>query len=391
MLEARTGWHSWQRFALLPRPRLRCSSRRRQARSTRSTVLNGAGSTFVSPLVSTWTPAIGSAFDYTVQYSADRLGRRHPGDHQPHRRLRRLRCAADAGSVHRVQRLRPDPVGACRHGDPVQRPRASRCRSSTNLHLSGDVIAKIYMGQITNWNDPAIKALNPEATDARPEDHARLPHRQLRHDLQLHRLPLLGQPDLEVAGRRRASRSRGRPASGRAARPVSPVSSRTPPAQSATWTRPSRSRTSCTSRRSRTAAGKFIYPSIRNVAAAGATITSVPANNELHIVNPPKTAPAGVSDLHLHLHHPPDQVVERDGAPKDGLLGADDGPTGQVHGEAVVLADPQGRARRGREDAQAGPAEHLGFWASPSQTIVLGVRAEGAPRGAPSAFLIGSA
>ena len=34
------------------------------------TVLNGAGSTFVSPLVSVWTPAFGSAFDYTVQYSA---------------------------------------------------------------------------------------------------------------------------------------------------------------------------------------------------------------------------------------------------------------------------------------------------------------------------------
>ena len=35
-----------------------------------TTVLNGAGSTFVSPLVSVWTPALGSAFDYTIQYSA---------------------------------------------------------------------------------------------------------------------------------------------------------------------------------------------------------------------------------------------------------------------------------------------------------------------------------
>ena len=34
-----------------------------------ATVINGAGSTFVSPLVSVWTPALGSAFDYTVQYS----------------------------------------------------------------------------------------------------------------------------------------------------------------------------------------------------------------------------------------------------------------------------------------------------------------------------------
>ena len=36
--------------------------------------------------------------------------------------------------------------------------------ANTNLRLNGDVIAKIYMGTITNWNDPAIKALNPKAT-----------------------------------------------------------------------------------------------------------------------------------------------------------------------------------------------------------------------------------
>jgi phosphate transport system substrate-binding protein len=31
----------------------------------------------------------------------------------------------------------------------------------TNLRLSGDVIAKIFTQQITNWSDPAIKADNP--------------------------------------------------------------------------------------------------------------------------------------------------------------------------------------------------------------------------------------
>ncbi|MFC6276081.1 phosphate ABC transporter substrate-binding protein PstS [Psittacicella hinzii] len=30
------------------------------------------------------------------------------------------------------------------------------------LVLNGDIIAKIYMGQITKWNDPAIQALNPD-------------------------------------------------------------------------------------------------------------------------------------------------------------------------------------------------------------------------------------
>ena len=31
----------------------------------------------------------------------------------------------------------------------------------TNLKLSGEVIAQIYMGEITNWNDPIIAELNP--------------------------------------------------------------------------------------------------------------------------------------------------------------------------------------------------------------------------------------
>src|SRR5438067_11113903 len=38
--------------------------------SHEATTITGAGSTFVSPLVSVWTPAIGSALDYTLQYSA---------------------------------------------------------------------------------------------------------------------------------------------------------------------------------------------------------------------------------------------------------------------------------------------------------------------------------
>jgi phosphate transport system substrate-binding protein len=34
----------------------------------------------------------------------------------------------------------------------------------TGLHLSGCIIANIYEGNITNWNDPSIAALNPGAT-----------------------------------------------------------------------------------------------------------------------------------------------------------------------------------------------------------------------------------
>ena len=33
--------------------------------------------------------------------------------------------------------------------------------AGSRLHLTGPVIARIFLGQITNWHDPAITALNP--------------------------------------------------------------------------------------------------------------------------------------------------------------------------------------------------------------------------------------
>ncbi|MFF8357885.1 phosphate ABC transporter substrate-binding protein PstS [Streptomyces chartreusis] len=41
-------------------------------------------------------------------------------------------------------------------------------RRVTNLRLSGDVIAKMFTGQIRTWNDPAIKADNPALANALP-------------------------------------------------------------------------------------------------------------------------------------------------------------------------------------------------------------------------------
>ena len=48
------------------------------------------------------------------------------------------------------------------------------------LNLTGPVIAGIYFGKITKWNDPKIKKLNPKAQTAGPDDHSGLPQRRLR-------------------------------------------------------------------------------------------------------------------------------------------------------------------------------------------------------------------
>ena len=128
------------------------------AKST-DTTITGAGSTFVSPLVSVWTPALGSAFGYTLQYSAVGSGARHPGDHEPPGRLRRVRRTADARPVQRRARA----ASRSRGRSPARRSPYNVPGAPVHLNLDGQVIAKIFIGEITNWNDPAIKKLNPGA------------------------------------------------------------------------------------------------------------------------------------------------------------------------------------------------------------------------------------
>ena len=119
------------------------------------TTITGAGSTFVSPLVSAWTPALGSAFGYTLQYSPVGSGAGIAAI---------TNRQVDFGASDAP--LTPDQKAACK--DCVQIPWALSATSvaynvpgaPTHVKLDGKTIAKIFLGQITNWNDPAIKALN---------------------------------------------------------------------------------------------------------------------------------------------------------------------------------------------------------------------------------------
>ena len=124
------------------------------------TTITGAGSTFVAPLVSAWTPALGTAFGYNVQYSAGRVGCRHRGGHEPPGRLRCVRRSALPRPGDRRARVASRSRGR-------SRPRPSRTTSRArpvHLKLDGATIAKIFLGDITNWNDPAIATLNPGAS-----------------------------------------------------------------------------------------------------------------------------------------------------------------------------------------------------------------------------------
>ena len=124
------------------------------------TTINGAGSTFVSPLVSLWTPAIGSAFGYTLQYAAVGSAAAFRRSNQP------VDFGASDAPLTPDQRRRR-VVTACRFrgrfagGDRLQRSGPSGARES-----DGATVSKIFLGPITNWDDPAIGELNPGADSA---------------------------------------------------------------------------------------------------------------------------------------------------------------------------------------------------------------------------------
>ncbi|MFL5910566.1 MAG: phosphate ABC transporter substrate-binding protein PstS [Gaiellaceae bacterium] len=120
-----------------------------------ASTLSGAGSTFVSPLLAQWIAPIGSAYGIELQYSAVGSGAGIAAI---------TARTVDFGASDAP--LTPDQFGACK--GCVQIPWALGGTSvmynlpgaKNLLHMDGPTLAKIFMGQITKWDDPAIAKLN---------------------------------------------------------------------------------------------------------------------------------------------------------------------------------------------------------------------------------------
>jgi phosphate transport system substrate-binding protein len=120
--------------------------------------LSGAGSSLIAPAVQgVWGPAYQSAKGVTVNYASVGSG---AGIAQITART------VDFGASDAP--MTPTQAAACK--DCVQIPWALTSTTVVvnipgvhqgQLHLTGPVVANIYLGKITNWNDAAIKALNP--------------------------------------------------------------------------------------------------------------------------------------------------------------------------------------------------------------------------------------
>ena len=204
-------------------------------RRSRTRTLSGAGSSFVFPLVSKWIPALGSAYGYNVSYSPIGSGGGIAAI---------TAKTVDFGASDAP--LSNDQAAAC--AGCVQIPWALSATSimynlpgaNCVLRMTGPVLAKIYLGEITAWNDPAITKINPKCTLLGHEDHPGAPLGQLRDDVQLHRLPVGRQPAPGSRSSASASTPSGRRASARAVAPASRASSRRPRARSGTPTSPTR-------------------------------------------------------------------------------------------------------------------------------------------------------
>src|SRR6195256_2971366 len=119
--------------------------------------LTGAGSTLVAPLMANWINGFEIKEGIPVKYGAVGSG---AGIAQITART------VDFGASDAP--LTPEQAGAC--NGCVQVPWALTATGIgfsipgvKKLNLTGPILAGIYFGKLTNWNDPKITKLNPKA------------------------------------------------------------------------------------------------------------------------------------------------------------------------------------------------------------------------------------
>jgi phosphate transport system substrate-binding protein len=248
------------------------------------TTISGAGSSFVSPLVSVWTPALGSAFGYNVQYSPVGSGAGIAAI---------TNRQVDFGASDAP--LTPDQAAACK--SCVQIPWALSATSvaynvpgaPAHLNLDGKTLAKIFLGQITNWNDPAIKALNKGAS--MPDLKITPIFRSDGSGTTYNFTDYLSAVSPDFKSKVGNSTAVTFPA-GIGARGSSGVAGLVTRTEGGiTYVDVAFAlKNHIKFAAIRNNAGKFLFPSLRRIQAAAAAFTKVPQNNEMHIVNPPSSA-----------------------------------------------------------------------------------------------------
>lgn len=245
--------------------------------------LTGAGSTLVAPLEAVWATEFERLYEDKVTYAA-------------------------VGSGHGIAEISARTVDFGASDAPFTSTQAAECKGCveipwaltgtgvafnikgvSKLKLSGAVLAQIYEGKITKWNAKAITKLNPGTK--LPDLTITTVHRSDGSGDTYAFTNFLSKISptwaKKVGFATTVSFPGGVGAEGNAG--VTAVTLKTNGAIAyiaASYILAHKLDAAAVEN----AAGKFEFPNIKNIEAAAETIKKVPANNEEHIVDPPKSA-----------------------------------------------------------------------------------------------------
>jgi phosphate transport system substrate-binding protein len=248
----------------------------------RADSLIGAGSTFVSPLVSLWSKDYPSKTGVTITYGGGGSGAGVTAITN--------KTVDFAGSD---APLTSDQAKAC--GDCVQIPWALGATAivynvngaKQGLHVTGPVLAQIFLGGVTKWNAPALRKLNPGVN--LPDEDIKIVYRSGASGTSYNLTDYLSKVSPTWKSKIGASTTPSFP-SGQGAAGSSGEAGTVSRTEGAIGYVDTAFAVAQHLRffYVKNAAGKFAGPGLRGIDAAGATIKKgdIPPNNEVHIVNP---------------------------------------------------------------------------------------------------------
>ena len=252
------------------------------AASASAATIQGAGSTLIAPIEAEWAAAFDSATGNTINYNS-------VGSSTGEKDI--ANSLVDFGASDA-----PLSVYSGVPGNLVQIPWALTAtgvsyhlRGISRLHLTGTVIAAIYVGQIKNWSDPRIKALNPHTnlpnlpitvfwrSDGSGDTYAFTRYESDVSPTFRSKIGASTTVSWPVGQGRKGNTGLAQAISqtngGIAYIAVSYLIADNLPAVSV-----------------KNAAGRYIVPNLGAIEAAAQVVHSVPSNNEVTIVNPPRGA-----------------------------------------------------------------------------------------------------
>jgi len=247
--------------------------------------LSGAGATFPFPLISQWQKDYESKTGVKVNYNPIGSGGGIAAI---------TARTVDFGASDAP--LTPDQFTACK--GCVQIPWVLSATSviynlpgaPNNLKLTGAIIANIYLGNITKWNDPAITKINPGANlpDTKITPVWRSDGSGTTYNFTDYLSAVSPQAKSKIGNSTQVNWPVG--VGGRGSSGLAGVVKNTVGGigyVDIAYALANKIQFARVLNR----AGKYVTPGLRGIGAAGKQVTKVPASNEMHIVNPPKGDP----------------------------------------------------------------------------------------------------